>query len=297
MTKMIGKYWRDLMFSVVINFIVLFALYNTKDLEYYNRNIIILCFYFFWTLCMYHFTKITNIFLVFISIITCLLVDISTIFTGPQLMPFRFPIPTIFTIIGSLAAYLVVKKYMRTSILLICTFLCLHIIIGKRLEALMVHNKILNVQTTKNILKISLDKFIDIKGDTLVLNDILSKKHKTIIDTYFIGCSACVYKEDALRSLLKQSDTSTYNIIFICANMDNSTFNDFKAQQDKVEGNNVTYLYDYQRLLETKMNIDGYPYEFVLNNNIVIHTMKGFDKGENLKSIYINEKYKFLKSE
>jgi hypothetical protein len=295
---MIKKYWRDILLSVIVNFGIQATMYNLNFVSYFSGNIVLLCFHFFWTCIMYKLTNLKDYWLILISILPSIIIDSITLITGPSLIPLRFPIPTVFTIIGSLGAWLLISKFVRTSIILLLTVVCLYLRFGELSIGWITNKKITNQEVqAKNSIAIVQDKFLTVTGDTITLQEAMANKAKVIVETYFIGCAPCDAKERVLKGLGKRTDTSKYQTILICANMPTYSFEDFQKRERLIKDKNAIYLYDFQKLLETKMNIESFPYEVLISNNQIVGTIKGFDDGNELAYFYLKEKLKFLKSE
>lgn len=230
-------------------------------------------------------------FLIFLFCIICpILIDASTLFTAPNLVPARFPFASLFPIIGCYLGYLSFserKIRFISAILLACTLFYF----TDRIFL----PKIYYYQTIRDSPPFNHDVsdflFYTVDGDGIKIKDTIRSEY-AIIECFFIGCLPCEEKKEVLNVLLDSVKHEKLQVVYIC-NGKISTENDFKMYATKNQRNGAVFLYDRDHTLNTKFELTIYPFEIFLTKNQYTSSLQGYT--HMIKKDYLINKFEKLK--
>lgn len=204
-------------------------------------------------------------------------------------MPIRFPIASLFPILGAFLAFAFVHKkniilFSGLSFLLIFTygyFFYPHLLYKKG------QANGPNVRYTNKLFEVPL---ISIKGDTVLLRDTLNAEIN-LIEFFFVGCIPCEEKLVAIDSLLRSYKRSQFNVVNICSGH-HTSFEKFKKYTSKKDKSEFIYLYAPDSTLGKLYGHEwGFPFEQVITKNrIFISKQIGYDPS--YEKLYIKNKIK-----
>jgi hypothetical protein len=286
--------------SIVATLLFTAAIYNLDNLfeielsflEIYFAHTIAYCLLF---ILFKKSSKINDFYLLLITLIPSIVIDASVLLTTPQLVPLRFPLASIFTILGVLFGFFALRKNKEVSTLIA---LC---IVGYVLlfRFYIVINILHKSEVVKSLNPLSnglfFAKFINSNNDTININSIPNSSI-VVAELYFVGCQPCILKEKMLLEAADSVKRSNYKIVFICSGSA-STYEQFKKNcASKLNHDNVVYLYDYQeKLREWVPELDGFPHGIFFKNKTIISSLRGL-YNETYK-LNLKETIKFLRNE
>lgn len=235
--------------------------------------------------CKYDFSPL---FITFACSATFILVDSTTLIWGRDLIPIRFPIASLFPLIGCLAGYLYHQQkrtYMYVTLLLTALFLGLfHSVL---LSKIYMNKMEVEVSIPNDITQ---QTFVAENGEDVILESLL--KEKTLIDFYFAGCAPCIQKEAALKKIKEK--TPDAQLIFICNGKLTSYEKNIKyVEQHRING--AIYLHDTYQVLKKYPQIMSYPHEIILKDKQIIKEFRGYF--EPLEEYYLKERLSILQNE
>ncbi|ATL46085.1 hypothetical protein COR50_02285 [Chitinophaga caeni] len=203
-----------------------------------------------------------------IVIIPVILLDATTLITGSELIPLRFPFATIFPVLGALLGYILSCRKLLLSIVYIVfitlfTVLSAYVFIPKLILQKSFRNDVsFNGNSIKNAVLLNPDKH------PCYISSLLEKK-VTLLEFYFVGCPPCEMKKNALDSLRKKVDSNKFQIIYICDGAVTS-WDEFVKHGKKWEDQQQKYFYADSATITRlyQMERRSYPLEVILNEQL-----------------------------
>lgn len=285
---------RKIILSFFLNLLFTAILYNFVSIDnHYSRLILLISFNFCMCIWLFHLTKLTDFQVFFITLLPTLLVDMSVIFTNKELIPFRFPLMTTFSMVGAIlgVAYHNSKKFF--FVLLVTAGLYTMLTVNYIMPSVFYQ---VEVRDSKNFMVSSVSKemkFIDESRNIISLDSILESKKCSLVDIYFIGCSPCEKKSEVLSQVENKISSNEFQIIMICDGRA-SSFSSF-TNSKKLKRKNIIYLFDNNNCLKRIIsNSFGYPTELLYKNKDLINIHTGFN--ETSKQIYFEKTVNRIKS-
>jgi hypothetical protein len=204
--------------------------------------------------------------------------DLTVFIDGLKLIPFRFPIPFLFTLLGVYLGFCYTEKKYK-SILIVLLFIFTSLIAFQKLFLPYQLYKNYGFNIPKNVSIANFNEVILLNSnhEKVRLSEIINND-LFLIDLYFNECSVCLKKEKVLKKL-KEQMKEKINIILICDGRLN-TFDEFKHRIQKEKKNNkieLYYLYDSESSFKKIFNFNGYPFEILILNKKIIKILNGYD--------------------
>lgn len=290
---MFRLYAKPLLISILTTFLFTFSLYNLFHGSLPVAKYII-SFLFYVLLTILLRSTIQNTVALFcIVFIPVLIIDLSVLIDGYELIPLRFPFATLFPAFGVFCGLLIAKrKFLYTTIvtfLILIFFLLSHSYFIPTIVWFMQKRSYVKLD---NIIFSS--SFKTINNDSVVLKDTLHAKVR-LLELYFVKCVPCEQKYQTLEKLRKDFSEEQVAIVMIC-NGQITPYSEFISHQNANRIKGVTFLYDDKQIVERHLKqVKGYPTELLVNGmNELHHTIEGFS-GESEALYYKNEKKQISK--
>ncbi len=284
---------RTWLYCIIFGLLFTILIYGIPLQEKTIRNIIITIVYFFIYLFFLKKSTFSPKLLIIILCFATTLIDASTLFTNPSFIPLRFPFATLFPILGSTLAF--IYKFCRRRFFFLCVFFsCLlfyssfaYIIpkicydIGKQQE------KVIQNDFMEG------DKFLTATKDTVELKNFAKKC--TLLEFYFVGCSACEQKYPFLRKIKDSINSPFFRVIMICDGR-YTDFDEFKFHASRNFSNEIIFLYDFDLVIQKNFENPkfSFPYEILYNNKMEISYFKGFSN--EASNLYLKNQLKTIKN-
>ncbi len=208
--------------------------------------------------------------------IPAILLDSTTIFFGPELIPLRFPYLTIYPIFGIICGLLLQhssRRFIHTFIGTAMFFIISEIYIIPEILWLMYKSDSNEISISKN--EIAMETFKGVNSKQIKLKDTIQNK-VALLEFYFVGCPPCEDKYEYLKKLVDEYQDKGLEIVLICDGSA-STYEQFIAHWKKNSYKNIIFLYAQEKSL-SKYNIEGFPTEFLYAKGKVQYREKGFGK-------------------
>lgn len=266
-------------YSIIFTLVINFILYNFRVLTLYIFNIDIgvfkyvdqgrlVAYFFFGVVVVKSNGSIVKNFL--ILFIPVFLVDSTTLLFGRDLIPLRFPYATIYPLLGIFCGLYFRRNKIAFSIFGL--FSIIFIFASQRWiepELLwLIREKTL---PEKKQYSIASRSFSTLDSTSVRLSDTINE-NSCLLEFYFVGCRPCEEKYEALKVI--NNSFPNLAIILICDGMAND-FSTFKAHAIKNEFDDIIFLYDDSRVIES-LKLSGYPTEFLLKKGEIFHVDVGF---------------------
>jgi AhpC/TSA family len=226
-----------------------------------------------------------------ITVIPVILLDASVLITYPALVPYRFPISSIFPVLGAVMGIFYVSKKIKSVVIMFIAYVITSFTINHVLMPGLLYNSGNNpkVYTDKNI-NLQHLTLTNSKNERFELTDLLAQKKITLLDFYFVGCATCINKKASLETIQATLKSEQAGVLFICdgrASKYEKFVADAKGSQDMYYDSTGAVL----KLISPSTH--AYPYEVIMNAAGHIYAdFSGFDTES--KTIYENETIKKL---
>lgn len=221
------------------------------------------------------------------TVIPVVLIDASVLVTYPALVPMRFPIATIFPLLGSLIVWTILNK---KNVLITALFSGLFIFYyGYFMYSELLYNK---MKTDQKDIKYSSEIFsiplITVNGDTIMLSDTMKAKIN-IVEMFFVGCIPCEQKAVALKNISNEYDEKNLMVLNICSGA-HTSLSSFKKYAMRKGENGFSYFYSPDSTLGKIYSRNlAFPFEQVISDNReLIDKEVGYDPS--IERAYIKNK-------
>lgn len=232
------------------------------------------CIYFLYSTYLFSGSN-RNPMLFLIICLPFILIDATALINGGKTIPVRFPFQTIYPLLGTLAAYLILKSYKLGIMMLAC---CVAFFIGAKTYITpnllwYMHKK--NQSEHLNKMELLKDTFITIDHKNICIKDTVMSE-VILTEFYFEGCSPCVEKLQSLVHVSKKFNSSDLGLVLICDGSITS-FKIFQQAAKRLVSTGFTFLYDDKRLCQ-RYGIRGYPTELLIYKGKIAGADTGFGK-------------------
>lgn len=135
-------------------------------------------------------------------------------------------------------------------------------------------------------------KNVSLKDTTgTFINDFLGEDKVTLVDFYFRNCMPCRLKEKALERLRVEIPDTSFRIVYV----QNGNLDEFGTylRTCREHKNTDNRFYDVGGTLASNLNIQGFPFELVIDKKgIIRQTSSGF--ASEASGLYVNKKKSFI---
>ncbi len=253
-------------FGAIVSSVFVSFIYNyiSKYQSPYLTSFSLLIIFGFLTYISYILFK-SRFIVAYISILLpVILIDASVLITYPALVPMRFPIASIFPLLGGMITWAIIKKkylffFLGVSVILI--FIHGFFVYPKLLYRKMLADQA-QIEYNPKIFQIPL---LTINRDTVRLGDTL-KANLNLVELFFVGCIPCEQKSKSLKYLTEKYDTSKFLVISICSGV-HTPFNRFLEYTESNRKDGFIYLYSPDSSFGKLYGYNwGFPFEQVFTS-------------------------------
>ncbi len=226
-----------------------------------------------------------------ITVVPVILLDASVLITYPALVPFRFPLSSLFPILGAATGVFYVTKQVKKIVLLFVTYMLTSFAINTVLMPHLLYNSGNSpkayIQNNASLLQL---KLTNARHESVELADLLAQKKISLLEFYFVGCAPCVNKKASLETIQATLKNEQVGLIYIC----DGTVSKYDKFVADAKGNPDMYYDSTGAVLQLiSPSTNSYPYEVIINAAGHIYgDFSGFDTES--KTIYENETIKKL---
>lgn len=206
-----------------------------------------------------------GIWLFIVCIVVTLVVDCSTFWLGPNLVPLRAPIASLFPVLGVLLAFIFHTKsrqfFLRSLFAAIAFVMFVNMYIVPIAEAYQWRKQTPNVTQEINFRKFkTLDEKLVRFVDTI-------RTPSVLVECYFVGCPGCEVKYKLLKRLRANTNPDSLSIVMICAG-NISKWDKFLAHAARNATQGVSFLYDVNNEMNAVLDnrLKQFPIEILYVN-------------------------------
>lgn len=220
-----------------------------------------------------------------LTVIPPILLDSTTLISGPALVPLRFPFGTLFPVLGAVGGF-IYSSVSRVHFALFCLgvtgfiYLSVHVIVP-RIALYQMEGKDKAVWIKPDAA--FFDKtFYTPDGIPVVLKSVMHDPF-TLLEFYYVGCGACHQKHKALKNITSPN----IKVILIC----DGTITSFESFNKHLAGtepsDNMIFLYDRDAVTASHLGIQLFPHELLYKHRVLVRNVVGFNLPA--KDLYLNE--------
>jgi hypothetical protein len=303
-TYVMKQFIKALINSSVFAILFSFIIYNIPQLanRYFNteffwnlpqRFFYLFIGYFLFSVFLYKLAKIPFWKAVLITVFPIIFIDSTVFITNPALIPYRFPISSIFPVLGAVMGVFYVSKKIKSVVIMFVTYILTSFTINNILLPGILYNSSNNPKVyTENNVNLQHLRLTNSKKEHIELTDLLAQKKISLLDFYFVGCAPCINKKASLETIQATLKNEQVGILFIC----DGTVSKFDKFVADAKGSPDMYYDSTGAVLRLiSPSTHSYPYEVIINATGHIYAdFSGFDTES--KTIYENETIKKLNS-
>jgi len=223
--------------------------------------------------------------------IPLIFVTFYSLHANRDLYPIAFPAITIVVFIGIISAFIFIYKSKKTAIFLLA-FGTIGICIWNSIFLVPIISKQLNRYTESSIrLKFENLFLKNQDGESIKVETLIGNK-PSLLDFMFFDCKPCKKKLPFLNTLAGELKEKSNILVIVNGNIDSFEYYK-KLCENYAFLENLIFYYDDKGLFTTRLKVDAYPKEFIIDKQAYIKfTSSGFDPI--LENSYVNERKKII---